>query len=39
MPAKSRAQQRAIFAKKGAAWAKAHGFDKISKKGGKHKKK
>lgn len=37
MPAKNRKQQAAIFAKKGAKWAKAHGFDKIRKSGGKHK--
>lgn len=41
MPAKNRAQQKALYAKKGAAWVKAHGFDKIDPKGAKagHKKK
>jgi hypothetical protein len=35
MPAKSRKQQRALFAKKGAAWVKAHHFDKLKRGGGK----
>lgn len=29
MPAKSRKQQRALYAKKGEAWVKAHHFDKL----------
>lgn len=29
MPAKSRKQQRALYAKKGEAWVKAHHFDKV----------
>jgi hypothetical protein len=37
MPAKSRKQQRALFAKLGPKKAKALGYGKISKKGGKHK--
>lgn len=29
MPAKSRRQQMALYAKKGRAWVKAHHFDKV----------
>lgn len=32
MPARSRAQQRALYAKKGSAWVHAHHFDKIEPK-------
>jgi hypothetical protein len=32
MPAKNRRQQRAIYAKKGAAWARRHHFNRIAKK-------
>ena len=32
MPAKSRKQQKYLFAKKGEAWVKAHHFDKLKKK-------
>lgn len=31
MPAKSEAQRRYIYAKKGAAWAKAHGYNNKGK--------
>lgn len=31
MPAKSQAQRRFIYATKGAAWAKKHGFDNKGK--------
>lgn len=30
MPAKNRRQQRALYAKKGEAWVKAHHFDRIA---------
>lgn len=30
MPAKSRAQQRALYAKMGAAWVHAHHFDVVA---------
>ena len=39
MPAKSRAQQKALYAKKGSRWVHAHHFDKIEGKGKKTKKK
>ncbi len=39
MPAKSRAQQKALYAKKGSKWVHDHGFDKIDSKGGSHRKK
>lgn len=43
MPAQSRAQQRALYAKKGSAWVHAHHFDVIAgqstKPPKKHKKK
>lgn len=32
MPAKSRAQQKALYAKKGKAWVKKHHFNKLKKK-------
>jgi hypothetical protein len=32
VPSKNEAQRRALFAKKGAKWVKAHGFDKLAKK-------
>jgi len=32
MPAKSRRQQKALYAKKGAAWVKRHHFDKLAPK-------
>ena len=32
MPAKSRKQQKYLYAKKGKAWVKAHHFDRIKKK-------
>lgn len=31
-PARSRRQQRALYAKKGAAWVKRHHFDKLAPK-------
>lgn len=31
MPAKSRKQQKALYAKKGKAWVKKHHFDTIKK--------
>lgn len=31
MPAKSRKQQRFLYAKKGAAWVKRHHFDKLAR--------
>jgi len=31
MPAKNRRQQKALYAKKGAAWVKAHHYDRIAK--------
>lgn len=39
MPARSRRQQKALYAKKGAAWVKTHHFDKIVPKKKKRKKK
>lgn len=33
MPARSRKQQRFLYAKKGAAWVKAHHFDKVKSAG------
>lgn len=39
MPARSRAQQKALYAKKGAAWVKTHHFDKIAPKKRRTKKK
>ena len=42
MPAKSRAQQRALYAKRGAAWVKEHHFDRLEgkpKPAGKRKRK
>lgn len=39
MPAKSRKQQRALYAKKGSAWVHAHHFDTIDKKKKKKRKK
>lgn len=38
MPAKSRKQQRFLYATKGAAWVKEHDFDKLGGKRGKGKK-
>lgn len=37
MPSKSEAQRKALIAKKGIAWVREHGFDKIDKSGGSHK--
>jgi hypothetical protein len=40
MPAKSRKQQKYLYANFGAAWVKKHGFDKKEgQKGAKHRKK
>jgi hypothetical protein len=39
MPSKSEKQRKALFAKKGEKWVKEHGFDKVDKGGGSHRKK
>jgi len=35
MPSSSDKQRRFLFARKGAAWVKRHGFDKVRRKRGK----